>query len=58
MLLAVKEISGHDVGDDPIVFWHAWLGHWTGAQPRDMDSMLVSRYVEAYDWVKGQTPSA
>lgn len=54
MLQTVKDISGYDVGEDPVVYWHAWVGHWLHVPPAAMGGMLVRQYVEAYEWVKEQ----
>lgn len=50
-----RHFSGHLPGDDPIVFWSAPLAHWTGLGPGDMGGLLVSQYVETFEWIKAQT---
>lgn len=49
----MKRISGYDVGEDPIVFWRPWIGRHLNLAPRDMEDMLITTYVESYEWVTG-----
>lgn len=46
-------IAGYQVGEDPIVFWRPWVGHHLHLAPSDMEDMLITTFVEAFEWVSG-----